>query len=62
MNHLKYLEEMGMAASEWEKFVNDVAQELIVILRKRECTYYDGKAAIRKANSILEQATLMAKV
>lgn len=62
MGHLDYLEEMGMTASEWGKFTNDVAQELVAILQERGCTYHDGKAALSKASSILEQAMLKVKV
>ena len=40
MNHLDYLEEMGMNASEWEKTTNAVAQELVSVLREKGCTYY----------------------
>ena len=39
MNHLDYLEEMGMNASEWEKTTNAVAQELVSVLREKGCTY-----------------------
>lgn len=62
MDHLDYLKEMGMTASEWEKLANDIAQELVDILRKRGCTYHDAKAALSKANSFLERTMLKAKV
>lgn len=62
MNHLDYLEEMGMTASEWEKTTNAVAQELVSVLRKKGCTYYDAKAALSTASSMLEKAMLKAKI
>ena len=60
-NHLDYLEETGMTASEWEKATN-AAQDLVDVLRKRGCTYHDAKAALSKADTILERAILKAKV
>lgn len=33
-NHLDYLEETGMTASEWEKATNAAAQDLVDVLRK----------------------------
>ena len=62
MIHLDYLEEMGTTSSEWEKFTNYTAQELVDVLRQKGCTYHDAKAALIKAGSILEQAALKAKV
>lgn len=62
MNHLDYLEEMGMNASEWEKTTNAVAQELVSVLREKGCTYYDAKAALGTASSMLENAMLKAKI
>ena len=62
MTHLDYLEKAGMTASEWEKATNAVAEELVGILRKKGCTYHDAKAALSKAGSILEQASLKARV
>ena len=53
---------MGTTSSEWEKFTNDTAQELVDVLRQKGCTYHDAKAALIKAGSILEQAALKAKV
>ena len=51
-----------MMASEWEEAANNVAQKLVGVLRETGCTYYDAKAALSKAESILEQAMLKAKV
>ena len=62
IDHMRYLEEMGMTASEWGKFTNDVAQELVAILQEMGCTYHDGKSALCKASSILERTMLKAKV
>lgn len=62
MNHLDYLEEMGMNASEWEKTTNAVVQELVSVLRKKGCTYHDAKAALNAASSMLEKAMLKAKI
>lgn len=62
MNHLDYLEEMGMTASEWEETKNAVAQELMGVLREKGCTYYDAKAALGTASSMLEKAMLKAKI
>ena len=62
MNHLDYLEEMGMNASEWEKTTNAVAQELVGVLREKGCTYHDAKAALSTASSMLEKAMLKAKI
>ena len=61
-NHLDYLEETGMTASEWEKATNAAAQDLVDVLRKRGCTYHDAKAALSKTDTILERAILKAKV
>lgn len=62
MNHLDYLQEIGTTSGEWEKFTSGVAQELIDVLRKKGCTCHDAKAALSKANSILEWTSLKAKV
>lgn len=62
MDHLDYLEEMGVTASEWEKTTNAVAQELVAVLRKKGCTYHNAKAALSTASSMLEKAMLKAKV
>jgi len=62
VNHFDYLEETGTTASKWEKFVNIVAEELVDVLSKSGCTYYDAKLALNKANSILECSMLKAKV
>ena len=62
MTHLDYLEEMGVTPGEWEKSTNEVAEELVNILRKRGCTYHAGKVALSKASSILEWTMLKAKV
>ena len=62
VNHFDYLKKTGMMASEWEEAANNVAQKLVGVLRQKECSYYDAKMAISKANSFLEQAMLKAKV
>ena len=61
VNHFDYLKKTGMMASEWEEAANNVAQKLVGVLRETGCTYYDAKAALSKAESILEQAMLKAK-
>ena len=62
VNHFDYLKKTGMMASEWEEAANNVAQKLVGVLRETGCTSYDAKAALSKAESILEQAMLKAKV
>ena len=62
VNHFDYLKKTGMMASEWEEAANNVVQKLVGVLRETGCTYYDAKAALSKAESILEQAMLKAKV
>ena len=62
MNHLDYLEDPIMSASEWEKFTSVTAQELVDVLRKKGGTYYDAKAALSTAFSILEKAMLRSKI
>ena len=62
MDHLDYLEEAGMTASEWEKTTNAVAQELVAVLQKKGYTYYEAKAALSTASSMLEKAMLKTKV
>lgn len=39
MNHLDYLEGMGMTVSEWEKSTNNLAQELVDVLRNYNHTH-----------------------
>ena len=62
MDHLNYLEAIGITVSEWERLTNAIAQDLVDILRQKECSYYDAKMAISKANSFLEQAMLKTKI
>ena len=62
MEHLRYLEENRIPVSEWEKATTTAAQELVEILRKRGCPFYDAKAALAKAEQILEEALERTKV
>lgn len=62
MDHLIYLEEMGMDFREWSESQNAVAKELVDVLCEKGCTYYDAKAALSTAISMLEKAMLKAKV
>lgn len=62
MTHLDYLEKAKMTTTSWEKSINSIAQALADVLHAEGCSYYDAKAALNKAGSILEEAMLRAKV
>ena len=51
-----------MTVSEYEKTTNAVAQELVAVLQKKGCTYYDAKAALSAASQMLEKAMLKVKI